>query len=100
MSNAPREAMYSRRVASCAGQERVFGPRSQMPSIEAARILHPDFDGWAPDSWFQLATSLTITPLHGTDLVLVVGRVGGPDFLASEVREIGDLGCSVGAMLS
>ena len=75
------------------------GSRPQMPPIEAARILQPDFDGWAPDSWFQLGTSLTITPLHGTDLVLVVGRVGGPDFLASEVREIGDLGCIVGAIL-
>ena len=32
-------------------------------------------------------------------MVLVVGRVGGPDFLASEVREIGDLGCITGAML-
>lgn len=75
------------------------GSRPQMPPIEAARILQPDFDGWAPDSWFQLGTSLTITPLHGTDMVLVVGRVGGPDFLASEVREIGDLGCIVGAIL-
>ena len=75
------------------------GSRPQMPPIEAARILQPDFDGWAPDSGFQLGTSLTITPLHGTDLVLVVGRVGGPDFLASEVREIGDLGCIVGAIL-
>ena len=73
--------------------------RTQMPPIEAARLLQPDFDVWAPDSWFQLGTSLTITPLHGTDLVLVVGRVGGPDFLASEVREIGDLGCIVGAIL-
>ena len=57
------------------------------------------FDGWAPEPWFQLGTALTITPLQGTDLVLVVGRVGGPDFLASEVREIGDLGCIMGAML-
>ena len=75
------------------------GSHPQMPPIDSARILQPDFDGWAPDAWFQLGTSLTITPLHGTDMVVVVGRVGGPDFLASEVREIGDLGCIVGAML-
>ena len=75
------------------------GSTPQMPPVETARILQPDFDDWAPESWFQLGTSLTITPLHGTDMVLVVGRVGGPEFLASEVREIGDLGCITGAML-
>ncbi|WP_288865460.1 amino acid-binding ACT domain protein [uncultured Corynebacterium sp.] len=88
----------SRAAASPAAPED-DGTRPQMPPIDAARILQSDFDGWAPEPWFQLGTALTITPLQGTDLVLVVGRVGGPDFLASEVREIGDLGCIMGAML-
>ena len=43
---------------------------------------------------------MCIRDRHGTDLVLVVGRVGGPDFLASEVREVGDLGYIIGAILS
>ena len=29
---------------------------------------------------------------------MVVGRTGGPDFLASEVTHIGDLGAIVGAL--
>ncbi|WJY97401.1 amino acid-binding ACT domain protein [Corynebacterium fournieri] len=87
------------RVAASPAAPEDDGSTPQMPPVEAARILQPDFDDWAPDSWFQLGTALTMTPLHGTDMVLVVGRVGGPDFLASEVREIGDLGCIVGAML-
>ena len=47
-----------------------------------------------------LDTALSITRLPGTELVLVVGRVGGPDFLASEVSQIGDLGSIIGAILS
>ena len=40
ISNAPREAMYSRRVASCAGQERVFGQRqSASPSFAGASFV-------------------------------------------------------------
>lgn len=87
------------RVAASPAAPEDDGSAPQMPPLEDARILQPDFDDWAPDSWFQLGTALTMTPLHGTDMVLVVGRVGGPDFLASEVREIGDLGCIVGAIL-
>lgn len=83
-------------VPGAAGDD---GSTPQMPPLDGARVLQPDFDAWLPASWSQLGTALTMTPLHGTDLVLVVGRVGGPDFLASEVTEIGDLGCIVGAML-
>ena len=87
------------RVAASPAAPEDDGSNPQMPDIDGARILQPDFDEWVPESWYQLGTALTVTPLHGTDLVLVIGRVGGPDFLASEVREIGDLGCIVGAML-
>lgn len=87
------------RVAASPAAPGDDGSTPQMPPLDGARVLQPDFDAWLPASWSQLGTALTMTPLHGTDLVLVVGRVGGPDFLASEVTEIGDLGCIVGAML-
>lgn len=87
------------RVAASSAAPEDDGSTPQMPAIEGARILQPDFDEWVPESWFQLDTALTVAPLHGTDLVLVVGRVGGPDFLASEVSEVGDLGYIIGAIL-
>lgn len=88
------------RVAASSAAPEDDGSRTPKLAIESACVLDPETDDWAPRGWFQLDTALTITPLHGTDLVLVVGRVGGPDFLASEVTQIGDLGCIVGAMLS
>lgn len=87
------------RVAASPAAPEDDGSHPSMPVIDAARVLQPDYDEWAPEPWFQLGTALTITPLNGTDMVLVIGRVGGPDYLASEVREIGDLGRIVGAML-
>ena len=87
------------RVAASPAAPEDDGSTPNMPLIDASRVLQPDFDEWAPESWFQLGTALTVTPLPGTDMILVIGRVGGPDYLASEVREIGDLGCIVGAML-
>ena len=87
------------RVAASPAAPEDDGSNPSMPLIDAARIIQPDYDEWAPEPWFQLGTALTITPLNGTDMVLVIGRVGGPDYLASEVREIGNLGRIVGAML-
>lgn len=87
------------RVAASPSAPEDDGSSPQMPLIDSARILQADFDGWVPEPWYQLGTALTITPLNGTDLVLAVGRVGGPDYLASEVAEIGNLGFIVGAML-
>lgn len=88
------------RVAASQAAPEDDGSRPPKFDIESACVLDPESDTWAPRAWFQLDTALTITPLHGTDLLLTVGRVGGPDFLASEVSQIGDLGCIVGAMLS
>ncbi|GAB2507012.1 hypothetical protein CATRI_05455 [Corynebacterium atrinae] len=68
-------------------------------SVTAARILNPDMEDWVPASWGLLDSSLAVTPLEGTGLVLVVGRTGGPDFLASEVEHLGHLGRIVGAIL-
>ena len=76
------------------------GSHPTMQDVDAARILLPDADTWVPESWWLLDTALSITRLPGTELVLVVGRVGGPGFLASEVSQIGDLGSIIGAILS
>ncbi|AWB83856.1 amino acid-binding ACT domain protein [Corynebacterium liangguodongii] len=87
------------RVAASQAAPGDDGTTPQLVDVTTARILHPEDDTWAPESWWLLETTLAITPLKGTDLVLVVGRVGGPDFLASEVAQIGDLGQIIGAML-
>ncbi|GAB3707166.1 amino acid-binding ACT domain protein [Corynebacterium nasicanis] len=68
--------------------------------ISVARILNPDTEDWIPESWGLLDSSLAATPLGSTGMVLVVGRTGGPDFLASEVAHLGQLGRIVGAILS
>ncbi len=88
------------RVAASQAAPEDDGSTPAQINIANACVLDPETDEWAPRSWFQLDTALTITPLHGTDLMLTVGRVGGPDFLASEVSQIGDLGTIIGAMLS
>lgn len=71
-----------------------------MPPLEHARVLVPDNDTWTPESWWQLDTALAITPLGASEYILVVGRIGGPDFLASEVAQIGDLGTIIGSIIS
>lgn len=88
------------RVAASQAAPEDDGSHPEMANVDKARILLPDADTWVPEAWWLLDTALSITRLPGTDLVLVVGRVGGPDFLASEVAQIGDLGSIIGAILS
>lgn len=87
------------RVAASQAAPADDGSSPHMLDVDGPRILLQDTDTWMPQSWSLLDTALAITPLDGTDLVLVVGRIGGPDFLASEVSQIGDLGCIIGAIL-
>lgn len=87
------------RVAASQGAPGDDGSRPTAVDVNTARILHPEDDTWVPEAWWLLDTTLAASPLAGTDLVLIVGRVGGPDFLASEVSQIGDLGQIIGAML-
>ena len=68
--------------------------------VAQARMLNAEAEDWVPDSWGLLDSSLAATPLVGTGMVLVVGRIGGPDFLASEVQHLGHIGRIVGAILS
>lgn len=68
--------------------------------VAQARMLNAEAEDWVPDSWGLLDSSLAATPLVGTGMVLVVGRTGGPDFLANEVQHLGHIGRIVGAILS
>jgi len=68
--------------------------------VAQARMLNAEAEDWVPESWGLLDSSLAATPLVGTSMVLVVGRTGGPDFLASEVQHLGHIGRIVGAILS
>jgi hypothetical protein len=46
---------------------------------------------WVPESWQALGTELAVAPVGSADRVVLVGRVGGPRFRASEVLRLGHL---------
>ena len=69
-------------------------------NITSARVLNPEKDTWIPESWTLIESALAAAPLVGTNYVVVMGRVGGPDYLASEVEHLGDLGAILGAFLT
>ncbi|MDR7355357.1 hypothetical protein CFELI_05405 [Corynebacterium felinum] len=75
------------------------GSRPSQIGIERARILNPDSDFWVPATWWLLDSSLAAAPLGKSGLVLIVGRVGGPDFLPSEVEHMGHFGTILHRML-
>ena len=68
--------------------------------VAAPRVLNAEAEDWIPESWGLLDSALAATPLGRTGMVLVVGRTGGPDFLATEVEHLGHIGRIVGAILS
>lgn len=90
----------SERVAASQAAPGDDGSAPQLIDVSSARILRDDTDTWVPDAWWLLDSTLAVTPLGKTGLYMVVGRTGGPDFLASEVNHIGDLGAIVGALVS
>src|SRR5699024_11382924 len=89
-----------RRVAASQAAPEDDGTVPQNVVLETARLLIPEQEGWIPESWTLLDSSLAIAPLGRTTLALIIGRPGGPDFLASEVQHLGDLGAIVGAISS
>lgn len=89
----------ARRVAASPAAPEDDGSAPELLGVEQARILHPEKEGWIPASWSVLESTLVATPLRGTDLVMIVARVGGPDFLASEVSHLADLGTIIGELL-
>ncbi|MHA2788758.1 amino acid-binding ACT domain protein [Corynebacterium sp. S7] len=88
------------RIAASQAAPSDDGSSPALTNVTEARILLPDEEEWIPDSWGLLDSTLVAAPLVGTDLVLIVGRTGGPNFLANEVSHIGDLGTIVGSLLT
>ncbi|QPK80033.1 amino acid-binding ACT domain protein [Corynebacterium lizhenjunii] len=88
-----------RRIAASSAAPEDDGSNPPAIDVESARILHPDREDWIPESWSLLDSSLAAAPLGNTGLVLVMGRVGGPEYLASEVEHLGNLGTILGAFL-
>ena len=88
----------SRRVAASAAAPEDDGNNPVMPEINGARILDPESEQWIPEPWALLDAALAATPV-GDSLLLILGRPGGPDFLASEVEHLGNLGRIAGAII-
>lgn len=88
------------RVAASGASPEDDGSQPEIPQIDRARVLDPETESWIPDTWALLDAALAVTPIGDTGIILVVGRPGGPDFLASEVEHLGHLGAIVGAILA
>lgn len=87
------------RVASSDAAPADDGTTPATINVSSARALISDQEDWIPESWALLDSALAAAPLGDTGLVLVLGRVGGPDYLASEVEHLGNLATILGAFL-
>lgn len=92
-------AANSTRVAASPAAPEDDGSSPEVDVTEA-RVLNPEAEDWIPASWSLLDSTLAATPLTGTDMVMIIGRTGGPSFLASEVENLGNLGRIVGTILT
>ncbi|MGH3753462.1 MAG: ACT domain-containing protein [Pseudonocardiaceae bacterium] len=66
--------------------------------LRRATILDGE-DAWVPLPWRELGTELAATPLGGAELVLLVGRPGGPTFRAAELARLEHLAGIVAVLL-
>lgn len=96
-------------LAKVAGRPRRVAASSAAPETRAIELpwwplrRGTILDGeelWVPEPWRELGTELAATPLTGTDLVLLVGRPGGPMFRAAEVARLSHLAGIVAVVLS
>lgn len=87
------------RVASSDAAPEDDGSTPESIQVETARALNPEVEKWIPGSWSLLDSALAAAPLGETGLVIVMGRTGGPDYLASEVEHLGNIGTILGAFL-
>lgn len=88
------------RVAASEAAPAEDGSTPSSIDVDIARTLDPESEAWIPESWAVLETALAAAPLADTGLILIVGRLGGPDFLASEVNHLGDLTTIIGTLLA
>lgn len=93
------DAGPARRITSSYGAPKDDGSTPELINITSARILNPEVEKWIPESWALLDSSLAAAPLGKSGVALVVGRVGGPDYLPSEVEHLGHLGTILSRML-
>ncbi|QCB28272.1 amino acid-binding ACT domain protein [Corynebacterium endometrii] len=87
------------RVASSVAAPEDDGTTPASIQVESPRALNPETETWIPESWSLLDSALAAAPLGNTGLVIVMGRTGGPDYLASEVEHLGNIGTILGAFL-
>ena len=80
------------RVAASSAAPEDNGQELDQPPLTEARVLN--------ENWAVMDSALAGTPIAGTDLLLIVGRPGGPDFLVSEVEHLRQLGSIFGALFS
>lgn len=89
------------------GIERVVGspaaPETQAESapwlpLEHARTLDGTAD-WVPQVWRDMDTTLAAAPLGDSNVAVMLGRPGGPDFRPSEVARLGYLAGIVATIL-
>ena len=57
-----------------------------LPLASARRLSHRE--SWVPERWDVLGTELVAAPVGSPDLVVLLGRPGGPRFRASEVLRL------------
>lgn len=88
---------WERRASSMAAPEDDGRVLSEAP-VTSPRNLDTEEETWLPESWLVMDSSIAATPM-GDGLILIIGRPGGPDFLASEVEHLGRLGAIVGAII-
>ncbi len=88
------DAKPAKRITSSYGAPEDDGSEPELINITSARVLNPDTEEWIPESWLLLDSALAAAPLGESGLVLIVGRVGGPDYLPTEVEHIGHL-CTI-----
>lgn len=67
-----------------------------VPWLPLERPSRLDPEGWAPPAWQQQA--LAAAPLRDPSRVLLVGRLGGPDVLPSELARLGHLAALAGSV--
>ncbi|MDO4927712.1 MAG: amino acid-binding ACT domain protein [Corynebacterium sp.] len=87
------------RIAASGAAPEAVADEDMIIPVHEARILNPEEEDWIPASWSLLDSSLAASPLGDTGLLFIVGRVGGPDFLATEVVHLGNLGSILSKIL-
>ncbi|MDL9935605.1 amino acid-binding protein [Gordonia sp. ABSL1-1] len=110
VDNAPRVLRVSwATVVSQAGGGvvQLFGssgaPETQLTRadwlpLEHAAQLDAEAD-WVPTVWHEMDTRLAAAPLGDGDKVILLGRIGGPDFRPSEIARLGYLAGIVSTVL-